>query len=181
MIKMNTDQCKLAVDNMNMVPWVVWHRFRCLIDAGAEPEELIGIGNVALCEAALCYKEGKAKFGTYAVRMITSRIYLWARKSKRLSDAIGTVISIYATDEQGKTPLDKTCAWQDNYFEGEAVRKAFERLEATNPRGLEQWRMQMRGYRSYDIAARFGITPEGVRQNIMVTKRRAKGIIEDEQ
>ena len=74
---------KLVEDNLKLVPYVVVRRYGA---AAARDDDLISIGNIALCKAAATYKDGHGvKFSSYAVQCINNEYRWYMRDQHRMT------------------------------------------------------------------------------------------------
>lgn len=94
---------QLAEDNVSLVEFVVRKYFG---KSGADPEDLVSIGNIALCKAAATYNPNKGiRFCTYAAKSIVNEIikeFVRMSRQKRGSGASTTsldeLIGVLADD-----------------------------------------------------------------------------------
>lgn len=69
--KLNEDQRKMVEENLKLVPFTV---SRFIGKSKLEMEDIMSLGYIGLCRAAISYTPGRGNFSTYAVRSIRNSI-----------------------------------------------------------------------------------------------------------
>lgn len=132
---MTPDQRKLVEDNIKLVPHTVWKYFRYAIEMGYEIDELISVGNLGLCKAALGFDESQGAFSTYAVRGICFSIRARLRDDARRYPVLRGTVDLYEplSDQPGLTRADIAQPQNDMYFVGDMRQEYADKIAALPP------------------------------------------------
>ena len=170
---MTDAQKQLAESNMKLVWGVIHRKFPWL----AENEDVVSVGNLALCKAAQTYEPGKGiAFSTYAWTVIKNDICGFIRKDVKIKGHERTPQADSFGDEDDDTDIFDYIGDEDKGFESFEISEDFENVISELP---EKWQIIVRGIMCgktfQKIANEMGISKQYVNVEF---KRAARRILE---
>jgi RNA polymerase sigma factor (sigma-70 family) len=151
-MRLNNAQGKRIEENMGLVGGVIRDHVWDVHGVGIFTyEDLFQIGSVGLCKAAATYKPGKAKFSTYAYRVIQNEIFdaLEYATLRRVREEIM---------EPERVPVSETGDLPDGILGSleQALDAALTRASGVTAKGIRAIRLLAEGYTHREIGGQMG-------------------------
>lgn len=170
-IPMTDIERKLTEDHLPIVAKVIQTlTCSCRYVSYDERQDLLQIGNLALCKAAMNY-DGSRPFETYAKVVIRNAIYdYWRSLQKERTDTCSMdAIADNETDTSYQQLLADTSSLQ-NLEQEHNLRSIYEYLQTlqnvnctTIKKGIQALLLQQNGYTSQEISKHYGVPASHVR------------------
>lgn len=170
-IPMTDIERKLTEDHLSIVAKVIQTlTCGCRYVSYDERQDLLQIGNLALCKAAMNY-DGNRPFETYAKVVIRNAIYDYWRslQKERTYTCSMDVIADNETDTSYQQLLADTSSLQ-NWEQEHNLRSIYEYLQTlqnvnctTIKKGIQALLLQQNGYTSQEISKHYGVPASHVR------------------
>lgn len=170
-IPMTDIERKLTEDHLSIVAKVIQTlTCGCRYVSYDERQDLLQIGNLALCKAAMNY-DGNRPFETYAKVVIRNAIYDYWRslQKERTYTCSMDAIADNETDTSYQQLLADTSSLQ-NWEQEHNLRSIYEYLQTlqnvnctTIKKGIQALLLQQNGYTSQDISKHYGVPASHVR------------------
>lgn len=170
-IPMTDIERKLTEDHLSIVAKVIQTlTCGCRYVSYDERQDLLQIGNLALCKAAMNY-DGNRPFETYAKVVIRNAIYDYWRslQKERTYTCSMDAIADNETDTSYQQLLADTSSLQ-NWEQEHNLRSIYEYLQtlqnvncATIKKGIQALLLQQNGYTSQEISKHYGVPASHVR------------------
>ena len=170
-IPMTDIERKLTEDHLSIVAKVIQTlTFGCRYVSYDERQDLLQIGNLALCKAAMNY-DGNRPFETYAKVVIRNAIYDYWRslQKERTYTCSMDAIADNETDTSYQQLLADTSSLQ-NLEQEHNLRSIYEYLQTlqnvnctTIKKGIQALLLQQNGYTSQEISKHYGVPASHVR------------------
>lgn len=170
-IPMTDIERKLTEDHLSIVAKVIQTlTCGCRYVSYDERQDLLQIGNLALCKAAMNY-DGKRPFETYAKVVIRNAIYDYWRslQKERTYTCSMDAIADNETDTSYQQLLADTSSLQ-NWEQEHNLRSIYEYLQTlqnvnctTIKKGIQALLLQQNGYTSQEISKHYGVPASHVR------------------
>lgn len=170
-IPMTDIERKLTEDHLSIVAKVIQTlTCGCRYVSYDERQDLLQIGNLALCKAAMNY-DGNRPFGTYAKVVIRNAIYDYWRslQKERTYTCSMDAIADNETDTSYQQLLADTSSLQ-NWEQEHNLRSIYEYLQTlqnvnctTIKKGIQALLLQQNGYTSQEISKHYGVPASHVR------------------
>ncbi len=170
-IPMTDIERKLTEDHLSIVAKVIQTlTCGCRYDSYDERQDLLQIGNLALCKAAMNY-DGNRPFETYAKVVIRNAIYDYWRslQKERTYTCSMDAIADNETDTSYQQLLADTSSLQ-NWEQEHNLRSIYEYLQTlqnvnctTIKKGIQALLLQQNGYTSQEISKHYGVPASHVR------------------
>lgn len=170
-IPMTDIERKLTEDHLSIVAKVIQTlTCGCRYVSYDERQDLLQIGNLALCKAAMNY-DGNRPFETYAKVVIRNAIYDYWRslQKKRTYTCSMDAIADNETDTSYQQLLANTSSLQ-NLEQEHNLRSIYEYLQTlqnvnctTIKKGIQALLLQQNGYTSQEISKHYGVPASHVR------------------
>lgn len=170
-IPMTDIERKLTEDHLSIVAKVIQTlTCGCRYVSYDERQDLLQIGNLALCKAAMNY-DGNRPFETYAKVVIRNAIYDYWRslQKERTYTCSMDAIADNETDTSYQQLLADTSSLQ-NWEQEHNLRSIYEYLQTlqnvnctTIKKGIQALLLQQNGYTSQEISKHYGIPASHVR------------------
>lgn len=170
-IPMTDIERKLTEDHLSIVAKVIQTlTCGCRYVSYDEREDLLQIGNLALCKAAMNY-DGNRPFETYAKVVIRNAIYDYWRslQKERTYTCSMDAIADNETDTSYQQLLADTSSLQ-NLEQEHNLRSIYEYLQTlqnvnctTIKKGIQALLLQQNGYTSQEISKHYGVPASHVR------------------
>lgn len=170
-IPMTDIERKLTEDHLSIVAKVIQTlTCSCRYVSYDERQDLLQIGNLALCKAAMNY-DGNRPFETYAKVVIRNAIYDYWRslQKERTYTCSMDAIADNETDTSYKQLLADTSSLQ-NWEQEHNLRSIYEYLQTlqnvnctTIKKGIQALLLQQNGYTSQEISKHYGVPASHVR------------------
>lgn len=171
MIPMTDIERKLTEDHLSIVSKVIQTlTCSCRYVSYDERQDLLQIGNLALCKAAMNY-DGNRPFEIYAKVVIRNAIYDYWRslqKERTYTCSIDTII-----DDETDTSYQQLFADTDSFHHWEQeqnLQSIYEYLQtlqnkncATIKKGIQALLLQQNGYTSQEISKHYGVPVNRIR------------------
>lgn len=174
--QMTEYQRRLVVENLKCVDWVLKTRV-CIMNLPLlDRDELYQVGCEALCNAAMHYDPTKGGFGPYACRAIYNDLmshcqsaYKHYRRREEIIPCDGTEDAI--EDRIQARKVDYVEVIQEKDFLAK-LQKVKEIYSGVARKGIEAIELKLLGYKTAEIARRYGTTVNNV--NAWITRARSK-------
>lgn len=170
-IPMTDIERKLTEDHLSIVAKVIQNlTCGCRYVSYDERQDLLQIGNLALCKAAMNY-DGNRPFETYAKVVIRNAIYDYWRslQKERTYTCSMDAIAANETDTSYQQLLANTSSLQ-NLEQEHNLRSIYEYLQTlqnvnctTIKKGIQALLLQQNGYTSQEISKHYGVPASHVR------------------
>lgn len=170
-IPMTDIERKLTEDHLSIVAKVIQTlTCGCRYVSYDERQDLLQIGNLALCKAAMNY-DGNRPFETYAKVVIRNAIYDYWRslQKERTYTCSMDAIADNETDTSYQQLLADTSSLQ-NWEQEDNLRSIYEYLQTlqnvnctTIKKGIQALLLQQNGYTSQEISKHYGVPASHVR------------------
>ena len=170
-IPMTDIERKLTEDHLSIVAKVIQTlTCGCRYVSYDERQDLLQIGNLALCKAAMNY-DGNRPFETYAKVVIRNAIYDYWRslQKERTHTCSMDAIADNETDTSYQQLLADTSSLQ-NWEQEHNLRSIYEYLQTlqnvnctTIKKGIQALLLQQNGYTSQEISKHYGVPASHVR------------------
>ena len=170
-IPMTDIERKLTEDHLSIVAKVIQTlTCGCRYVSYDERQDLLQIGNLALCKAAMNY-DGNRSFETYAKVVIRNAIYDYWRslQKERTYTCSMDAIADNETDTSYQQLLADTSSLQ-NWEQEHNLRSIYEYLQTlqnvnctTIKKGIQALLLQQNGYTSQEISKHYGVPASHVR------------------
>lgn len=170
-IPMTDIERKLTEDHLSIVAKVIQNlTCGCRYVSYDECQDLLQIGNLALCKAAMNY-DGNRPFETYAKVVIRNAIYDYWRslQKERTYTCSMDAIAANETDTSYQQLLANTSSLQ-NLEQEHNLRSIYEYLQTlqnvnctTIKKGIQALLLQQNGYTSQEISKHYGVPASHVR------------------
>ena len=170
-IPMTDIERKLTEDHLSIVAKVIQTlTCGCRYVSYDERQDLLQIGNLALCKAAMNY-DGNRPFETYAKVVIRNAIYDYWRslQKERTYTCSMDAIADNETDTSYQQHLADTSSLQ-NWEQEHNLRSIYEYLQTlqnvnctTIKKGIQALLLQQNGYTSQEISKHYGVPASHVR------------------
>ena len=170
-IPMTDIERKLTEDHLSIVAKVIQTlTCGCRYVSYDERQDLLQIGNLALCKAAMNY-DGNRPFETYAKVVIRNAIYDYWRslQKERTYTCSMDAIADNETDNSYQQLLADTSSLQ-NWEQEHNLRSIYEYLQTlqnvnctTIKKGIQALLLQQNGYTSQEISKHYGVPASHVR------------------
>lgn len=170
-IPMTDIERKLTEDHLSIVAKVIQTlTCGCRYVSYDERQDLLQIGNLALCKAAMNY-DGNRPFETYAKVVIRNAIYDYWRslQKERTYTCSMDAIADNETDTSYQQLLADTSSLQ-NWEQEHNLRSIYEYLQTlqnvnctTIKKGIQALLLQQNGYTSQEISKHYGVPASHVR------------------
>lgn len=170
-IPMTDIERKLTEDHLSIVAKVIQTlTCGCRYVSYDERQDLLQIGNLALCKAAMNY-DGNRPFETYAKVVIRNAIYDYWRslQKERTYTCSMDTIADNETDTSYQQLLADTSSLQ-NWEQEHNLRSIYEYLQTlqnvnctTIKKGIQALLLQQNGYTSQEISKHYGVPASHVR------------------
>lgn len=170
-IPMTDIERKLTKDHLSIVAKVIQTlTCGCRYVSYDERQDLLQIGNLALCKAAMNY-DGNRPFETYAKVVIRNAIYDYWRslQKERTYTCSMDAIADNETDTSYQQLLADTSSLQ-NWEQEHNLRSIYEYLQTlqnvnctTIKKGIQALLLQQNGYTSQEISKHYGVPASHVR------------------
>lgn len=170
-IPMTDIERKLTEDHLSIVAKVIQTlTCGCRYVSYDERQDLLQIGNLALCKAAMNY-DGNRPFETYAKVVIRNAIYDYWRslQKERTYTCSMDAIADNETDTSYQQLLADTSSLQ-NWEQEHNLRSIYEHLQTlqnvnctTIKKGIQALLLQQNGYTSQEISKHYGVPASHVR------------------
>lgn len=170
-IPMTDIERKLTEDHLSIVAKVIQTlTCGCRYVSYDERQDLLQIGNLALCKAAMNY-DGNRPFETYAKVIIRNAIYDYWRslQKERTYTCSMDAIADNETDTSYQQLLADTSSLQ-NWEQEHNLRSIYEYLQTlqnvnctTIKKGIQALLLQQNGYTSQEISKHYGVPASHVR------------------
>lgn len=170
-IPMTDIELKLTEDHLSIVAKVIQTlTCGCRYVSYDERQDLLQIGNLALCKAAMNY-DGNRPFETYAKVVIRNAIYDYWRslQKERTYTCSMDAIADNETDTSYQQLLADTSSLQ-NWEQEHNLRSIYEYLQTlqnvnctTIKKGIQALLLQQNGYTSQEISKHYGVPASHVR------------------
>lgn len=170
-IPMTDIERKLTEDHLSIVAKVIQTlTCGCRYVSYDERQDLLQIGNLALCKAAMNY-DGSRPFETYAKVVIRNAIYDYWRslQKERTYTCSMDAIADNETDTSYQQLLADTSSLQ-NWEQEHNLRSIYEYLQTlqnvnctTIKKGIQALLLQQNGYTSQEISKHYGVPASHVR------------------
>ena len=170
-IPMTDIERKLTEDHLSIVAKVIQTlTCGCRYVSYDERQDLLQIGNLALCKAAMNY-DGNRPFETYAKVVIRNAIYDYWRslQKERTFTCSMDAIADNETDTSYQQLLADTSSLQ-NWEQEHNLRSIYEYLQTlqnvnctTIKKGIQALLLQQNGYTSQEISKHYGVPASHVR------------------
>ena len=170
-IPMTDIERKLTEDHLSIVAKVIQTlTCGCRYVSYDERQDLLQIGNLALCKAAMNY-DGNRPFETYAKVVIRNAIYDYWRslQKERTYTCSMDAIADNETDTSYQQLLADTSSFQ-NWEQEHNLRSIYEYLQTlqnvnctTIKKGIQALLLQQNGYTSQEISKHYGVPASHVR------------------
>lgn len=170
-IPMTDIERKLTEDHLSIVAKVIQTlTCGCRYVSYDERQDLLQIGNLALCKAAMNY-DGNRPFETYAKVVIRNAIYDYWRslQKERTYTCSMDAIADNETDTSYQQLLADTSSLQ-NWEQEHNLRSIYEYLQTlqnvnctTIKKGMQALLLQQNGYTSQEISKHYGVPASHVR------------------
>ena len=170
-IPMTDIERKLTEDHLSIVAKVIQTlTCGCRYVSYDERQDLLQIGNLALCKAAMNY-DGNRPFETYAKVVIRNAIYDYWRslQKERTYTCSMDAIADNETDTSYQQLLADTSSLQD-WEQEHNLRSIYEYLQTlqnvnctTIKKGIQALLLQQNGYTSQEISKHYGVPASHVR------------------
>lgn len=170
-IPMTDIERKLTEDHLSIVAKVIQTlTCGCRYVSYDERQDLLQIGNLALCKAAMNY-DGNRPFETYAKVVIRNAIYDYWRslQKERTYTCSMDTIADNETDTSYQQLLADTSSLQ-NFEQEHNLRSIYEYLQTlqnvnctTIKKGIQALLLQQNGYTSQEISKHYGVPASHVR------------------
>lgn len=170
-IPMTDIERKLTEDHLSIVAKVIQTLTSgCRYVSYDERQDLLQIGNLALCKAAMNY-DGNRPFETYAKVVIRNAIYDYWRslQKERTYTCSMDAIADNETDTSYQQLLADTSSLQ-NWEQEHNLRSIYEYLQTlqnvnctTIKKGIQALLLQQNGYTSQEISKHYGVPASHVR------------------
>lgn len=170
-IPMTDIERKLTEDHLSIVAKVIQTlTCGCRYVSYDERQDLLQIGNLALCKAAMNY-DGNRPFETYAKVVIRNAIYDYWRslQKERTYTCSMDAITDNETDTSYQQLLADTSSLQ-NWEQEHNLRSIYEYLQTlqnvnctTIKKGIQALLLQQNGYTSQEISKHYGVPASHVR------------------
>lgn len=170
-IPMTDIERKLTEDHLSIVTKVIQTlTCGCRYVSYDERQDLLQIGNLALCKAAMNY-DGNRPFETYAKVVIRNAIYDYWRslQKERTYTCSMDAIADNETDTSYQQLLADTSSLQ-NWEQEHNLRSIYEYLQTlqnvnctTIKKGIQALLLQQNGYTSQEISKHYGVPASHVR------------------
>lgn len=170
-IPMTDIERKLTEDHLSIVAKVIQTlTCGCRYVSYDERQDLLQIGNLALCKAAMNY-DGNRPFETYAKVVIRNAIYDYWRslQKERTYTCSMDAIADNETDTSYQQLLADTSSLQ-NWEQEHNLRSIYEYLQTlqnvnctTKKKGIQALLLQQNGYTSQEISKHYGVPASHVR------------------
>ena len=170
-IPMTDIERKLTEDHLSIVAKVIQNlTCGCRYVSYDERQDLLQIGNLALCKAAMNY-DGSRPFETYAKVVIRNAIYDYWRslQKERTYTCSMDAIADNETDTSYQQLLANTSSLQ-NLEQEHNLRSIYEYLQTlqnvnctTIKKGIQALLLQQNGYTSQEISKHYGVPASHVR------------------
>lgn len=170
-IPMTDIERKLTEDHLSIVAKVIQTlTCGCRYVSYDERQDLLQIGNLALCKAAMNY-DGNRPFETYAKVVIRNAIYDYWRslQKERTYTCSMDAIADNETDASYQQLLADTSSLQ-NWEQEHNLRSIYEYLQTlqnvnctTIKKGIQALLLQQNGYTSQEISKHYGVPASHVR------------------
>jgi len=170
-IPMTDIERKLTEDHLSIVAKVIQTlTCGCRYVSYDERQDLLQIGNLALCKAAMNY-DGNRPFETYAKVVIRNAIYDYWRslQKERTYTCSMDAIADSETDTSYQQLLADTSSLQ-NWEQEHNLRSIYEYLQTlqnvnctTIKKGIQALLLQQNGYTSQEISKHYGVPASHVR------------------
>lgn len=170
-IPMTDIERKLTEDHLSIVAKVIQTlTCGCRYVSYDERQDLLQIGNLALCKAAMNY-DGNRPFETYAKVVIRNAIYDYWRslQKERTYTCSMDAIADNETDTSYQQLLADTSSLQ-NWEQEHKLRSIYEYLQTlqnvnctTIKKGIQALLLQQNGYTSQEISKHYGVPASHVR------------------
>ena len=170
-IPMTDIERKLTEDHLSIVAKVIQTlTCGCMYVSYDERQDLLQIGNLALCKAAMNY-DGNRPFETYAKVVIRNAIYDYWRslQKERTYTCSMDAIADNETDTSYQQLLADTSSLQ-NWEQEHNLRSIYEYLQTlqnvnctTIKKGIQALLLQQNGYTSQEISKHYGVPASHVR------------------
>ena len=170
-IPMTDIERKLTEDHLSIVAKVIQTlTCGCRYVSYDERQDLLQIGNLALCKAAMNY-DGSRPFETYAKVVIRNAIYDYWRslQKERTYTCSMDAIADNETDTSYQQLLADTSSLQ-NWEQEQNLRSIYEYLQTlqnvnctTIKKGIQALLLQQNGYTSQEISKHYGVPASHVR------------------
>lgn len=170
-IPMTDIERKLTEDHLSIVAKVIQNlTCGCRYVSYDERQDLLQIGNLALCKAAMNY-DGNRPFETYAKVVIRNAIYDYWRslQKERTYTCSMDAIADNETDTSYQQLLANTSSLQ-NLEQEHNLRSIYEYLQTlqnvnctTIKKGIQALLLQQNGYTSQEISKHYGVPASHVR------------------
>lgn len=170
-IPMTDIERKLTEDHLSIVAKVIQTlTCGCRYVSYDERQDLLQIGNLALCKAAMNY-DGNRPFETYAKVVIRNAIYDYWRslQKERTYTCSMDAIADNETDTSYRQLLADTSSLQ-NWEQEHNLRSIYEYLQTlqnvnctTIKKGIQALLLQQNGYTSQEISKHYGVPASHVR------------------
>lgn len=167
-------QRKLVEDWLYIVDYVI----RTKIIIPNKPlqtyEDYYSVGCEAICNAAISYSPQAGEFGPYASRVIYHAIIDYSRSMEYRASR-----SVDLTTEDGNSLLDLFASYDggyDDYLDDamamQALMESKQRYSGIAKLGIEVLELKMKGYKSSEIAAKYGTSCNNI--NAWISRARQK-------
>lgn len=171
-LPMTPEQRQLVEDYLFLVPKMVTAlTSTCSYLSASEREELIQIGSLALCRAAMTYDRVRP-FPPYAKVVIRHALFDNFRATGQHREHFCSLDAML-TDHEGNScepafpGCESTYALPDVDSLSHFIKDYFQMLEKSScpslQKGIESLRLQQQGYTSLDLAKHYGVSPNQVR------------------
>lgn len=160
---MQENREKLIIDNMKLVYYLVNRYYPTY----ANDEDIIQIGMIGLCKAAERWDSTKAKFSTFASKIILSEIKHEFRRNSRRIKTVSLDAMVGGEDEENLSFIDILPGDLDVDYD-----PMEEFAETLDPKDREVFEGLSDGATSIDLANKMNLSPSTVNQRIRYIRKR---------
>lgn len=150
---MTENECKLVEDNIKLVHHILWKYY----PKYAKDEDLIQVGMLALCNAAVSWNSEKSKFSSYACRCILNSLITEFKRRRKQLNTISMDTPIYEDVSLGDLLVGEMNV---DFFDPQPF---YNRLK---PKEYEILKYLEMGYNAVQIAEKMGYTHQNISQYI---------------
>lgn len=122
-------------------------------------DDLVSIGEYALCKAICTYKENKAAFSSYAINVIRNHLYNTIRDANELSDTSLSITDNYVELNANLAYNNITSMTDDIMMKDglDIITDCSEKYGGIAGKGAEALKLTLLGYSCKDIAKMYGV------------------------
>lgn len=160
-MSMTKQQQQLVEDNMNLVPFTIRRYYPWHVD----DEDIIQIGMIGLCQAAMAWDENKGTFSTYAICRIRGVLSHHFKKEKKRIPTI-SLDQVLVNDDD--FTFHDFLVGKDNveYVDYQCL------YSKLTPAQQEIFDLKLQGLKNVEIARKFNLSTERIGQQVRIIRKK---------